>query len=231
MYRQPFNKMSKKANPIIQSWEFNAKKWIKTIENDEIESRRLVTNSAILKNILKRKPEKVLDIGCGEGWLVNTLAKHKIRTTGVDAVASLIENAKSKGKGTFKIASYEKLTKGISFKNEPFDLISINFALFENNKTAKLLKKLPDYLTKNGKVIIQTLHPCFVDMDEFYKSGWKENNWKGLKRNFTQPHSWYFRTLKDWIKLFKKIGLKLEEIEEPIHPKTGRPASIIFVLK
>ncbi len=68
--------MSKKANPIIQSWKINAEKWIKTIENSEIESRQLVTNTAILENVLQRKPKSVLDIGCGEGWLVNTLVKH-----------------------------------------------------------------------------------------------------------------------------------------------------------
>jgi len=64
--------MSKKANPIIQSWKINAKKWIKTIENSEIESRQLITNTTILNNVLQRKPKSVLDIGCGEGWLVNT---------------------------------------------------------------------------------------------------------------------------------------------------------------
>lgn len=223
--------MSKKANPVIKSWEINAKKWIKTIENDEIESRRLATNAAILINILKRKPKKVLDIGCGEGWLVNTLARHKIQATGVDAVAELIENAKSKGKGTFKVINYKELTQGVAFKNGPFDLISINFALFENRKTAKLIKKLPNYLAKNGVIIIQTLHPLSVIENQPYKSEWRKDSWKGLKRNFTQPHKWYFRTLGDWVKLFKKSGLKLDELHEPIHPKTGKPASIIFVLK
>jgi len=223
--------MSKKANPIIKSWEINAKKWIKTIENDEIESRRLATNAAILKNILNRKPKKVLDIGCGEGWLVNTLAKHRVKAIGVDAVTRLIDNAKSKGKGTFKVLSYEELTKGVTFKNAPFDLISINFALFENKKTAKLIKQLPSYLAENGAIIIQTLHPLFTIENQPYKSEWQKDSWKGLKRNFTQPHKWYFRTLGDWVKLFKKAGLHLDELQEPIHPKTEKPASIIFVLK
>lgn len=223
--------MSKKANPIIKSWELNAKKWIKTIENSEIESRRLATNAAILENILERKPKKVLDIGCGEGWLVNTLVKHKIHATGVDAVADLIKNAKSKGKGKFKVASYAELTEGIPLKNEPFDLISINFALFENQKTAQLIKKLPHYLAKDGVIVIQTLHPFSRITDQPYQSEWRKDSWKGLKRKFTQPHKWYFRTLGDWVKLFQKAGLVLEELQEPIHPKTRQPASIVFILR
>ncbi len=222
--------MSKSTNPILKSWAVNAKKWIKTIENNEIESRRLVTNTAILQTILVHQPNAVLDIGCGEGWLVNTLVRHKITAVGIDATADLIKAAKSKGKGKFKVKDYEAILKGVRFKAAPFDLISINFALFENRKTAQLIKKLPDYLASNGKIVIQTLHPFSIAIDEPYKSAWRKDSWEGLKRNFTQPYKWYFRTIADWVKLFTKAGLVLEEIKEPIHPKTGRPASIVFVL-
>lgn len=222
--------MSKKGNPIIQSWQINAKKWIKTIENSEIESRQLVTNTAILNTILQRKPKSVLDIGCGEGWLVNTLVKHKIQATGIDAIPALIKAAKTKGQGIFKVKTYEALMKGVIFKQGSFDLVSINFALFENRKTARLIKKLPNYLTNDGQIVIQTLHPFSIAADKRYESAWRKDSWEGLKRNFKQPHKWYFRTLEDWIKLFRKAKLNLVELQEPIHPKTGRPASVIFVL-
>ncbi len=222
--------MSKATNPIVKSWAANAKKWIKTIENSEIESRRLVTNTVILQSILQQKPASVLDIGCGEGWLVNTLTKHKINAIGIDATKALIKNAKTKGKGMFKVMDYETLIKGVDFEAMPFDLISINFALFENKKTAWLIKKLPHYLSKEGKIIIQTLHPFSIATEEAYKSAWRKDSWKGLKRNFTQPYKWYFRTLADWVKLFTKAGLVLEAIKEPLHPKTGQSASIVFIL-
>jgi len=209
----------------------NAKKWIKTIENNEIESRQLVTNTAILQTILTQQPKTVLDIGCGEGWLVNTLVQHKIKAVGIDATVDFIKAAKAKGKGTFKIKDYAAMIKGVRFKTAPFDLISINFALFENKKTAQLIKKLPNYLASDGKIVIQTLHPFSIATAEPYKSAWRKDSWGGLKRNFTQPYKWYFRTLEDWVKLFAKAGLVLEAIKEPIHPKTGRPASIVFVLK
>ena len=222
--------MSKKANPIIQSWKINAKKWIKTIENSEIESRQLITNTTILNNVLQRKPKSVLDIGCGEGWLVNTLVKQEIQAMGIDAIAALIKNAKTKGKGKFKVMTYDTLTKGATFKQAPFELITINFALFENRKTKQLIKKLPSYLAADGQIIIQTLHPFSIAKDKRYESAWRKDSWEGLKRNFQQPHKWYFRTLEDWIKLFSKAKLNLLELQEPIHPKTGRPASVVFVL-
>ena len=223
--------MSKSTNPILKSWAVNAKKWIKTIENNEIESRQLVTNTAILQAIITQQPKSVLDIGCGEGWLVNTLVKHQITAVGIDATDKLIKAAKTKGKGKFKVKDYDKIIKGVRFKAAPFDLISINFALFENRKTAQLIKKLPDYLAPNGKIIIQTLHPFSIATEVEYKSAWRKDSWGGLKRKFTQPYKWYFRTLADWVKLFTKAGLVLEAVKEPLHPKTGRPASIVFILK
>lgn len=223
--------MSKNRNPIIKSWTINADKWIKTIEKEEIESRQLVTNAAILQNILLLNPDNVLDIGCGEGWLVHALTKQGITTTGVDGVKSLIEAAKSKRKGNFEVINYKELSDGVSLKSAPFDLISINFALFENKKTARLIKKLRNYLVDGGNIVIQTLHPFSIDLDGPYKSAWRKDSWKGLKRNFKLPYKWYFRTIEDWITLFRKAGFSLEKLKEPIHPKTGRPASVIFVLK
>ncbi len=48
---------------------------------------------------------------------------------------------------------------------------------------------------------------------------------------FTDPAPWYFRTLQSWVKLFSDVGMRLLEIREPPHPKTGKPASIIFIAR
>ncbi len=54
---------------VLDSWNNNASAWINTIENDEIESRKLVTNKAIVDAVVSYSPATILDIGCGEGWL------------------------------------------------------------------------------------------------------------------------------------------------------------------
>ena len=57
-------------------------------------------------------PSTVLDIGCGEGWLVRALAERGIRAIGVDVVPSLIERATQAGGGEFRVASYEMIAAG-----------------------------------------------------------------------------------------------------------------------
>jgi hypothetical protein len=54
---------------ILDSWRKNAALWTRAIEAQEIESRRLVTNQAIIDAVTSNEPGSVLDIGCGEGWL------------------------------------------------------------------------------------------------------------------------------------------------------------------
>ncbi|HCT22454.1 MAG TPA: SAM-dependent methyltransferase, partial [Chitinophagaceae bacterium] len=36
---------------------------------------------------------------------------------------------------------------------------------------------------------------------------------------------------EDWLALFIHCGYRIQSMQEPLHPKTGKPASVIFVLK
>lgn len=56
------------------SWRANALAWTRAVRESRIESRRLATDRAIIEAVLARQPERVLDLGCGEGWLCRALA-------------------------------------------------------------------------------------------------------------------------------------------------------------
>lgn len=219
----------KEPDKIVESWIANASNWIATIDNTEIESRKLSTNNAIVNAVLSYPSSTILDIGCGEGWLTRTLRKNGKQSYGVDVVPGLIENAIAKDGEYYEVHSYTELGEGVKLMLPSFDVAVINFALIDKEDTEALIKSLYRYLTKDGMVFIQTLHPAAVT-DE-YVSGWKEGSWNGMKRDFTKPYQWYFRTLGDWLKLFKEAGLYVIEIKEPVHPETKRPLSVIFVLQ
>ena len=97
---------------IIDSWSLNATPWTDSVRQQEIESRRLVTDRAIIDVIKRQAPRSVLDIGCGEGWLARALAAEGIVVTGLDAVPELILRAKQAGGGTFHVASFEDIAAG-----------------------------------------------------------------------------------------------------------------------
>ena len=78
---------------ILESWHNNAEPWTSAVRAGAIESRRLVTDAAVRGAILKRTPQSLLDLGCGEGWLIRAMAEHGIHTLGVDAVPALVDQA------------------------------------------------------------------------------------------------------------------------------------------
>jgi 2-polyprenyl-3-methyl-5-hydroxy-6-metoxy-1,4-benzoquinol methylase len=214
---------------ILSSWQANAENWIQTIDHQEIESRTLVTNQAIINAVVQCRPQTVLDVGCGEGWLTHALSVLGMNVTGVDAIPALIANAEAKGQGHFFTATYEQIANDEVWNQPIFDAVVINFALIDQTATEKLLHFLPQIMRPAAHLIIQTLHPLSL-MDEIpYQSGWKSGSWNSMKRNFVQPYDWYFRTISDWIRLLKEAHLPLIELMEPLHPKTQQPASMILI--
>jgi len=218
------------AEQILESWNANASNWIATIDNAELESRTLVTNQAMVDAVCSVDSNRILDIGCGEGWLTRTLRKAGKQSFGVDAIAALIENAIEKDGPFYERVTYRELSEGKKLQQESFEAAVINFALIDKEETAALIDAIPGYLVKNGYLLIQTLHPLTVAAAGHYTSGWKEGSWNGMKRNFEQPYQWYFRTLEDWIQLFA-AKYHLLAIKEPVHPETKKPMSAIFILQ
>lgn len=219
------------SNSIRTSWEANAANWIGTIANNEIESRVLVTNEAIVQAVLAVSPASVLDIGCGEGWLTRLLRSKGIDTYGVDAVESLISYAIEKDGPHYAVAGFRQLSDGTFSLPQKAAAAVINFALLDEADTAALIRNMHLLVQPGGMVIIQTLHPLVIAMQENYISGWKEGSWNSMKRSFEQPYQWYFRTTEDWVKLFTEAGLAICSIREPLHPSTQKPASVIFTLQ
>lgn len=211
---------------ILDSWLKNAKPWVTAVRENEIESRVLITNKAIIEAILQRSPKTVLDIGCGEGWLARELNKAGINVLGIDVIPELVEAAKEKG-GEFKLISYDDLTQGAI--KEKFDIIVCNFSLLGKESVDAVFKYISRILDDGGFFIVQTMHPVTACGDFKYADGWREGTWAGFNDNFTNPAPWYFRTMETWQNLFLLNGFVLNEIQEPLDVKTDKAASVIFV--
>ena len=220
--RDPFS-----DEQIVDSWRRNASPWTSAVRGNQIESRKLVTNTAIVDAALSRSPRTVLDLGCGEGWLVRALASRGIKATGVDVVPALIDDAKRAGGGEFRVASYESIAAG-ELRLE-VDVVVANFSLIGKESVSNVLRSIPALLEPNGALIIQTLHPVVATGDLPYEDGWREGSWAGFSDEFSDPAPWYFRTLDSWEALLAESGFRLVDRREPVHPATGKPASVIFI--
>jgi hypothetical protein len=78
-------------------------------------------------------------------------------------------------------------------------------------------------------LVIQTLHPVIAAGESPYADGWRQGSWTGFSDDFSDPAPWYFRTMESWVRLLRDSGFVLRELREPVHPISGKPASVIFV--
>ncbi|KAE9642759.1 bifunctional 2-polyprenyl-6-hydroxyphenol methylase/3-demethylubiquinol 3-O-methyltransferase UbiG [Pseudomonas sp. PB106] len=218
--------MPSPESALLQSWQHNADAWIEAIRSGAIESRQQVTDQAMLLAIMGRQPERVLDLGCGEGWLLRALADRGIDAVGVDGDATLVDAARMAGAAQVHVAPYTELVEAAVDIGRDFNLICANFSLLHQD-IIPLLAAMNALLAPDGALVIQTLHPWAVAAGD-YQDGWREENFAGFKGAW-QPMPWYFRTLSSWFNALDMAGLRLVGLQEPQHPQSQVPQSLLMV--
>jgi 2-polyprenyl-3-methyl-5-hydroxy-6-metoxy-1,4-benzoquinol methylase len=218
--------MAASESELLQSWHHNARAWINAIRTGAIESRREVTDQAILLAVLSRQPERVLDLGCGEGWLLRALAGRSIQAVGVDGDATLVASARTTGSSPVHLASYEALVQAKVDVGSDYDLICANFALLHQD-IIPLLTAMKALLAPGGALVIQTLHPWVAAAGD-YQDGWRLERFEGFKGQW-QPMPWYLRTLPSWFNALDMAGFGLTGLQEPQHPQSTVPQSLLLV--
>ncbi|HEY1313909.1 MAG TPA: methyltransferase domain-containing protein [Steroidobacteraceae bacterium] len=215
---------------IIRSWNVNAVPWAEAIRSGSIESRKLVTDRAIIDAVLGLGPRRILDLGCGEGWLARALAACAIQTVGIDVVPELIAAAARLGGGEFLVREYREIAQA-RWRAREFDAAVCNFSLLGKESVESLLAAIPEYLAAPGYLIVQTLHPLAACGDLPYEDAWRAGSWLGFGAQFSEPAPWYFRTLESWHCMLRRTGFEVLECREPTAPGARAPASVIFICK
>jgi 2-polyprenyl-3-methyl-5-hydroxy-6-metoxy-1,4-benzoquinol methylase len=211
---------------IAASWVANANAWTEAVRERRIPSRAAGTDDAILDAVRKRPRGRVLDVGCGEGWLARALAPNGYDVVGVDASAPLIEQARQLGGGEFRVLSYETMVVDPTTAGGPYDVVALNFALL-GESVSPLLSALASRLAAKGVLIIQTVHPWTAVGDQPYVDGWRMETFDAFGGAFPSPMPWYFRTLETWLAQIGGAGLSVTDLVEPRHPETKRPLSLV----
>lgn len=221
--------MSKsKEQQIRESWTDNAAAWTESVRKGRIESRVLVTDQAVVSAVRAVDAARVLDVGCGEGWLCRALQQFGIETVGFDATPELVERARASGAGAYHVLSYERFVADPRALGSGYDAAVCNFSLL-GECVEDVLRAMAAVVRPGGVVIVQTVHP-FPDPLEpsRYEDGWRVEDFRSLGSRFPTPMPWYFRTVGSWIRALAAAGLQVRDVTEPLHPENGRPVALLF---
>lgn len=214
---------------LDRSWDDNASAWLAAVREGGIESRRVATDRAIVDAVLQRTPVRVLDVGCGEGWLCRALREHGVRCVGVDGSADLIRAAQSAdSEGEYHFLRYGDFGYLPRFvKPGSVDLAVCNFALLHEDIRA-ILQAVHEALRPRGVLLIQTVHPWTASGTSEYVDGWRTEDFAWSTCCFPLSMPWYFRTLESWVDTIRDSGFAIDCLAEPVHPESGKPLSLLL---
>jgi len=217
-----WKKMKKKE------WEKNAGYWIKIIRGNLDPFRLVVTNKAILQSLKGRKKLKILDAGCGEGYLSRILARKGHKLWGIDISEKLISAAKDKEKRkllgiTYVVGNFSKT----HFPPNFFDFILghqiINDIFFPERAMAEFYR----LLKHKGKLVLLFIHPCFQLQEPRLDKKFNIFDYfskKVLKKRFLVsgllspvPDKHIHLPLEKWAEIITENGFFISAIREP-HP-------------
>lgn len=198
-------------------------------------------NKVILPNLLRMakvaKGERVLDLGCGEGFFARELAKTGALVVGTDIAKELIAQARAKGGAEYFVSPANKL--GFA-KDGEFDLVTCVLALQNIEDLAGTLKEVRRLLKKNGRFIFVVNHPAFRVLKRS-SWGWDEaaqtqyrrvDGYLSSAKIFIDMHPGaskatrtisYHRSLQDFFKALSGGGFAVSRLEEWIsHKESGK---------
>ncbi len=147
----------------------------------------------------------------------------------MDRSEALINIAKKKwSEDHFYCLSYNDIISGNTHNlKATYDCILFNFSLLDE-ATIEQLSAFKNLLTNDGVILIQTLHPCFIEKE--YKDYWTEEHFDFSHIKFKGTMKWFRRTLSSWFNVFNQAKLCIIDISEP-QGDTQKPNSLIFTLK
>lgn len=211
---------------IVESWTDNAEAWTRVVRDGLIPSRRAGTDAAIVAACDQSGDGPLLDIGCGEGWLVREMAQRGVVAFGIDVSVPLISRAAELG-GDFAVVTYAEIVADGTVAAGPWQTIVCNFSLL-GDPVSPLLAALRTRLAPRGRVLVQTVHAWTARGDAPYRSEWRTEAFDAFAVPFPTPMPWYYRTLASWHEQFALAGLRVVRLDEPVHPTIGAPLSLLF---
>jgi len=189
--------------------------------------------------------KKILDSGCGSGYLTAELAKKAKKVTGSDFSTKFIELCKKKYKNMDNLDFLvHDVSKNMPFESNVFDMIVSKMVLQYVENIHTFAKESFRVLENKGNLLVVVDHPFNTQFYYAWKLAGKPNNkYLNLKDYFeTAPQTklslwgktqltWYPKTVSNYIISFIKAGFILSDMQEVPEEKEGVKIPRILALK
>ncbi|HEY2508279.1 MAG TPA: class I SAM-dependent methyltransferase [Streptosporangiaceae bacterium] len=186
-------------------------------------SKRHLVNPVLLRMLGDVRGRRVLDAGCGNGYLSRMLARAGAHVTGVEPAAALFEFAADTERAEPLGIRYLQEDLSDLAGRQPLDA----YGPFDAVVASMVLPAIPDWTTAmsacvaqvrpGGRFVFSVIHPCFEQL----ASTWREHGHYQLgeylaeypidERYATDFH----RPLSAYLNEVAKLGCRITEVAEP----------------
>ncbi len=181
-------------------------------------ARRFLLNPAIFELLGEIQGLRILDGGCGEGYLARMLVRQGAFVTGVEPATRLfslcVQHERAEPLG---IVYLQQDLCALSTPNLLYDRIILNMTLMDIPNLEQAISTMACALAPGGRLVASILHPCF----DVPMSRWPHSRRVEITEYFDEamnPQTFapsFHRPLSTYMNLLIESGLVIKRVIEP----------------
>ena len=148
---------------VAKGWDDVARWWVSRYTAKGDINREWVIDPALLDILGDVSGRRILDAGCGTGYLARILAKAGASVDGVDVSAKQLEASTKDQEGERLDIRYRQgdLADLSSFRGGTFEIAVSNIVLQDVRRLAEAVKEVYRVLRPGGRFVFSITHPSF----------------------------------------------------------------------
>ena len=225
---------------VQSNWNRNAERWNARYDDDGDENRRYQSDEPMLKLLGEVHGKRILDVGCGNGYLCRKLAKAGAAVTGVDLSDGFLAIAMSREREeNLGISYHHGSASEMDFLSDrQFDKAVANYVLMDIQNYTGAIRHVFQLLRSGGCFVAVISQPCGPKhaADRLMPApdsprreeatGWRADMYFHRGPYFSvwgdlDPVLSFHRPLRDYWEAFVESGFVVDTYEEPSITERG----------
>jgi SAM-dependent methyltransferase len=214
----------------IQQWGKMPRDVLESMEPEGDFAKRHLLNPVLLRMLGDVRGRRILDAGCGHGYLARMLAARGAQVTGVEPAESLYAYATEKGGHDIRYVRADLCD--LPDLGRPFDAVVASMVFMAIPDWAGAMRACASVLAPGGLFVFAIIHPCFEQL----APTWREHGEYRVREYFADyeiPQKYasdFHRPLSAYVNELARLGCRLTEMAEPaLAPEHAVPGAEAYV--